>query len=89
MRLLPNVRVVIPLGKLAFEAFIRVAKVLAYPLPSPLPRFGHAQRYTITPELTLVTSYHPSQQNTQTGRLTRAMLHEVFVTARTALATCS
>lgn len=89
MRLLSNVRVVIPLGKLAFDAFLRVAKALAYPLPSPLPRFGHAQRYAITPELTLVTSYHPSQQNTQTGRLTRAMFHEVFVMARTVLATSS
>ncbi len=89
MRLLSNVRVVIPLGKIAFEAFVRVAKVLAYPLPSPLPRFGHARRYAISPELTLVTSYHPSQQNTQTGRLTRAMFHEIFVTARALLATSS
>ncbi len=61
--------------------------------PSPVPRppqFGHGRRYSFvnTPSAShkhLIASYHPSRQNTQTGRLTQAMLDEVFVLAKSLL----
>ena len=85
LRLLTNIRVLIPLGKIAFDACLHACRQLRYPLPSPLPRFGHAQQYQLGNGLTLLPSYHPSQQNTQTGRLTRPMFHQVFADARALL----
>ncbi len=86
MQLLPNLRVVVPLGKIAFDACLRAWQALQMPLPSPLPRFGHGHVYALGQGCTLVPSYHPSQQNTQTGRLTRPMFHAVFATVRNLLA---
>ena len=53
-------------------------------IPRPRPQFGHGVVVELT-ELTLVLSYHPSQQNTFTGRLTESMFDAVFATARSAL----
>lgn len=82
LRLLTQIQVVVPLGKIAFDAYLRACRLLDIPLPSPRPQFGHGQLARFPNGLVLLPSYHPSQQNTSTGRLTRTMLHAIFVTAR-------
>ena len=80
IQLLPNVKAVITLGRIAFDNYIKALKNLGYIWPSDhdKPRFGH-NLDCITPDgKFLVSSFHPSQQNTQTGRLTRDMFHGVF-----------
>jgi uracil-DNA glycosylase family 4 len=83
--LLRRVRVVIALGQIAFAAYLAARRELGSPLPAPLPRFGHGVRIVLG-DATLIGSYHPSQQNTFTGRLTREMFAAVFHMAKTALA---
>jgi uracil-DNA glycosylase family 4 len=85
LRLLTQVQVVVPLGKLAFDAYLQAYQQLGLPVPTPRPHFGHGLLTMLSPGLALLPSYHPSQQNTQTGRLTRAMLHQVFAMVRTLL----
>jgi uracil-DNA glycosylase len=85
--LLTNVQVIVPLGGIAFDAYLRVCKDLSMPLPVPRPRFGHGQLCRLPHGRTLLPSYHPSQQNTSTGRLTRPMLDQIFATARRLLET--
>ena len=82
LELLRNVEVVIALGKIAFDSFLKAWKVLNRPIPSPKPKFGHGLEYKLPPNITLVASYHPSRQNTQTGRLTQPMLDNVFERAQ-------
>jgi uracil-DNA glycosylase family 4 len=72
--LLKNLQVVVALGRIAFENYLRTAS-----LPRSL-EFGHGVVHAVRPAL--VCSYHPSQQNTSTGKLTREMLRGVFETAR-------
>jgi uracil-DNA glycosylase len=57
---------------------VRSLRSAGYPVPTPTPRFGHAVEVPVGERLTLIGSYHPSQQNTFTGRLTEAMLDQVF-----------
>jgi uracil-DNA glycosylase family 4 len=73
--------VVVVLGRIAFDSFLK-----AWPNEpfEPRPRFAHAAEFK-SPKGTLLCSYHPSRQNTQTGRLTRRMFHAVFRRARTLL----
>ena len=85
LRLLRQARLLLPLGKIAFDACLRACRILNLPLPTPQPRFGHGLHYQLSSDLMLLASYHPSQQNTHTGRLTRQMFHEVFATARALL----
>ena len=83
--LLKRLRVVVALGKIAFDSYLVAYRELfpAGPdLPRPRPRFAHGASYTLASGVTLVASYHPSQQNTQTGRLTREMFEEIFATVR-------
>jgi len=87
LRLLTNVQVIVPLGSIAFDAYLRACKDLSMPLPVPRPRFGHGQLCRLPNGRTLLPSYHPSQQNTSTGRLTRPMLDQIFATARRLLET--
>ena len=82
LRLLNNVQVVIPLGRLAFDAYLRVYQQLGNALPTPRPRFEHGKLTHLQTGHAFLPSYHPSQQNTQTKRLTRTMFHHVFATAR-------
>ncbi len=82
LTLLPRLQVIIPLGKIAFDACLRACRELAYALPTPQPRFAHGATYQLDNGLILLPSYHPSQQNTQTGRLTREMFHQVFAQAQ-------
>jgi uracil-DNA glycosylase family 4 len=80
LRLLVNLRVVVTLGKIAFDSYLsilkdegRVKRLADYP-------FAHNQLHALEP--CVITSYHPSQQNTSTGKLTEAMLLAVFDRAR-------
>jgi uracil-DNA glycosylase family 4 len=76
--LLRHLKVIVPLGKIAFDACLRICRALDYPLPTPLPHFAHGALYPLDNGMVLLPSYHPSQQNTQTGRLTREMFHHIF-----------
>jgi uracil-DNA glycosylase family 4 len=77
--LLANLRVVVALGKIAFDTYLDVLKSRgAISSRAPFP-FGHNRDFTTGPGLPrLIGSYHPSQQNTSTGKLTEQMLLEVF-----------
>jgi uracil-DNA glycosylase len=78
LALLTDVRVVVALGKIGWDAFLRARRAAGLPLPRPLPRFGHAARAAMPDGTVLLGSFHPSQQNTFTGKLTRPMLRRVF-----------
>ena len=71
-KLLKNLRVVVALGRIAFDTYLS--------LIGERRKFGHNIVHDLTP--TLISSYHPSQQNTSTGKLTAKMLREVFEQAR-------
>jgi uracil-DNA glycosylase len=88
LQLFENVRVVIALGKIAFDSFLLAHQKNGEMVPKPRPRFGHAASVVLPNGVTLIGSYHPSQQNTFTGKLTRPMFHSIFARARAALA-CS
>jgi uracil-DNA glycosylase family 4 len=83
---LPDLRAILCLGGFAWDGALRLLRHAGHPLPSPLPKFGHGAQAEVAPGLTLIGSYHPSQQNTFTGRLTEAMLDDVFALARRAIA---
>jgi uracil-DNA glycosylase len=85
LRLLSQARLLLPLGNIAFAACLRACRALGLSLPTPSPRFGHGLYYHLSDNLGLLASYHPSQQNTQTGRLTRQMFHDIFAMARALL----
>ncbi|GLX98831.1 uracil-DNA glycosylase [Herbidospora sp. NBRC 101105] len=70
-------RVVVALGGFAWQAIWPALKAAGYTLPSPRPPFGHGVEVPLG-ETTLIGCYHPSQQNTFTGRVTEAMLDAVF-----------
>jgi uracil-DNA glycosylase family 4 len=82
IRLLTDVRVVVGLGRIGWRAYLEARRALGRPVPRPLPDFAHDGATTFTDGVTLLASYHPSQQNTFTGRLTRPMLRRVFEHAR-------
>jgi uracil-DNA glycosylase family 4 len=81
LALLPGVRVIVALGAYAWDGALRVLAGLGQAIPAPRPRFGHGAEAQIGPYV-LLGSFHPSQQNTFTGRLTAEMLGEVVVRAR-------
>jgi uracil-DNA glycosylase family 4 len=82
LALLSNVRVIVALGGFGWEAVLRTVAALGHRVPRPKPRFGHAAEVEIGP-YRLVASFHPSQQNTFTGRLTGPMLADVLARAAT------
>jgi len=82
LALLSRMRVVVALGGIAWGAYLRARRTLGAVVPRPLPRFGHGAVVELADGITLIGSYHPSQQNTFTGRLTRPMLRQVFAEAR-------
>ena len=88
MQLLKQIRVVVALGQLAFSQYLAARRLLSLDVPKPVPKFGHAAWYALD-DVTLIGSYHPSQQNTFTGRLTRPMFHAVFRQARRIIDTSS
>jgi uracil-DNA glycosylase family 4 len=81
LQLLPCACVVVALGRIAFDAYLAVHRAAGRPLPRPRPRFAHAAVCRLG-GIVLIGSYHPSQQNTQTGKLTHTMFDSVFATAR-------
>jgi uracil-DNA glycosylase family 4 len=83
IRLLKNIRVAIALGRVAFEAAISAFSEIYATTFSPKPRFAHGAEFHLTPQMTLLVSFHPSQQNTFTGRLTAPMFDAIFRRART------
>jgi len=87
LRLLHHLRVVVSLGKIAFDHYLKACREEGHRLPLPLPTFGHGRTYRLPWGVTLIGSYHPSQQNTFTGKLTRPMFHAVFANARDAIRT--
>jgi uracil-DNA glycosylase family 4 len=82
LRLLRRVTVVVALGRIAFEEYLRTCQTMGRHVPSPRPKFSHEAEYALPWKVTLLGSYHPSQQNTFTGTLTRPMFHGVFKKAR-------
>jgi uracil-DNA glycosylase family 4 len=74
----PHVRVVVALGSYGWDAALRSFRANGYAVPRPKPRFGHGATATIGDHITLLGCYHPSQQNTFTGRLTEEMLDDVL-----------
>jgi uracil-DNA glycosylase family 4 len=83
---LPQIQAVVALGQIAFDVWLRVLKRHHAALPVPKPRFAHGALVRVeTADGTagvLLGSYHPSRQNTNTGKLTPAMLTSVFRRAR-------
>jgi len=87
MAILNHVRVVVPLGGIALDAYLSVLQDAGSISSRAKFRFAHGAEFHTHPGGPLVlTSYHPSQQNTSTGRLTADMLHDIFKRARSILA---
>lgn len=79
---LKRVKIVIVLGRIGFDAYLSHLKRRGFPVSKKAIVFGHAARYEMPDDKTLLCSYHPSQQNTLTGKLTEKMFLEVFLEAR-------
>jgi uracil-DNA glycosylase family 4 len=78
--LLRNVNILVPLGQIAFTQTLKALRLRGLDIPSL--KFGHGRVYPLPNGQTLITTYHPSQQNTQTGKLTKPMFHKIFKMAR-------
>ena len=81
LALLPGIAVVVCLGGFAWDAALRLLRSQGEPIPRPRPAFGHGS-CTAIGHVTLLGCYHPSQQNTFTGRLTEPMLDDVLGRAK-------
>jgi uracil-DNA glycosylase len=81
LTLLADVRVIVCLGAFAWDDALRLRAALGEPAPRPRPRFGHGAEL-LTGRWPLLGSFHPSQQNTFTGKLSAAMTDAVLARAR-------
>jgi len=79
--LLTRVRVIVVLGAFAYDAIARVLSAAGSPLPTPRPKFTHGLEVP-TARAVVLGCFHPSQQNTFTGKLTEPMIDDVFLRAR-------
>jgi uracil-DNA glycosylase family 4 len=82
IELLPRVKAVVCLGAIAWDAMLRRFERRGVAVARPRPKFGHLAVARLAGAPALIGSYHVSQQNTQTGRLTAAMFDEVLATAQ-------
>jgi uracil-DNA glycosylase family 4 len=88
LSMLPSVRVLLALGSFAFDAALAAVRRAGHTVPVPRPRFGHGAQVEIAPAtdrssgLLVLGCFHPSQQNTFTGKLTMPMLVDVLATAK-------
>ena len=84
--LLPTARTFVALGSFAWSAIIKSLRALDHEIVSPTPKFGHGESFTFMGEdgvkRLVLGSYHPSQQNTFTGKLTEPMLNSIFKKAK-------
>ena len=78
---LTGIRVVVALGRIAHDAVLALERERGHAVARPRPAFAHGAEHVLASGWTVVDSYHPSQQNTFTGRLTRPMLDAVFARA--------
>lgn len=78
---LPNISIVVALGRIGFDAYLRVVRRAGTDL-RPKPEFGHGSITLLPNGQTLIGCYHPSRQNTNTGRLTASMMDDVFRAVR-------
>ena len=81
---LPRIRVVVALGKIGFDAYLQLLKRRGVNV-RPKPAFGHDVAHELPNGQTLIGCYHPSRQNTNTGKLNARMMDDVFRAARRAL----
>jgi len=79
---LRRVKVVVALGRIGFEAYLNYLKRAGFAVPKKDYLFGHAAEYKMPNGVTLLASYHPSNQNTATGKLTEKMFTDIFKRAR-------
>ena len=79
---LKNLKVVVALGKIGFDAYLSFLKRHGAVVKKSEILFGHAAEYKMPNGVTLLASYHPSNQNTATGKLTAEMFQQVFARAR-------
>jgi uracil-DNA glycosylase family 4 len=82
LALLPTARVVLVLGRIAHEAWLRASPWWTSLEPRERPAFAHGAEARLPNGVALLSSYHPSRQNTQTGKLTKPMWEAVFRRAR-------
>ena len=87
LKMLRSVRVIVGLGKVGFDSALLSLRDLGVRTQTTKLRFSHGAEYSITKKLTLLASFHPSQQNTFTGRLTESMFDAIFRRARSLLKT--
>jgi uracil-DNA glycosylase family 4 len=85
LTLLRHVRVVVPLGRIALDAWLTASRWRERLSRGDRPQFGHGVECRLPDGTLVIASYHPSRQNTNTGKLTRAMWHGVFRRARETL----
>jgi uracil-DNA glycosylase family 4 len=78
---LPNVTVVVALGKIGFDAYLQLLRTQGARV-QPRPVFEHGGGAALPNGITLIGCYHPSRQNTNTGRLTSSMMDDVFRLAK-------
>ena len=81
---LPRIRVVVALGKIGFDAYLQMLRGRGI-APRPRPAFGHGSVAELTNGQVLIGCYHPSRQNTNTGKLTARMMDDVFRVVRAQL----
>jgi uracil-DNA glycosylase family 4 len=85
LALLREVRVVVPLGRIALDAWLAASGWRERLPRRDRPQFGHGAECRLPDGTLVIASYHPSRQNTNTGKLTRPMWHRVFRRAREAV----
>jgi uracil-DNA glycosylase family 4 len=78
--LLKKVEIILPLGQIALTQTVKSLRMKGFEIPTL--SFGHGTIYPMPSGQTIITTYHPSQQNTQTGKLTQPMFHAIFRTIR-------